>query len=614
MDYGVCHACISRFLASASALCLVIASPAVAQVFPRTLGPLDLDGGNGFNLDLGYAMGTTRSNPVAIIPDVNGDGIAAMIIGHPFDTEFTNSNEDGAAYVIFGKPAAGSGGAVFAANFDVATIDGSEGIALIGAADGTEFGTTVASAGDFNNDGIDDVVIGALTGRNRSGDITGTAYVFYGHTGVFGADFSAADLNGGNGFVMNGVTEDDRFGEALASAGDINNDGFDDIVIGAPNSSASGINGSGHAYVIFGHDNTAAAAFDASALNGTNGFVLPGVSSFDRMGKAVASAGDFDGDGVDDLLVSAYWASGMDENGNSMSGAGMSYVLFGHAGPFASTFDIGTLNGVNGLAISGVDFDDNTGFSAHLAGDVNKDGYDDVIISSTTADAGDGTNAGSAYVVMGHPTPDGPVFRLATLDGNNGFMVQGAATENEFGSALGGGHDINGDGVDDIVIGREVRQIASVVFGIDEPTGPTTLFSSILPSARSGAVGGVPITVFGSVINAGTNRENNCQITIPPSEVSLNYQTTNAANVLVGQPDRPFSIHAGETKSFVLAFDPLATTFASEVFPNFVCDQSDVDEISGVNTVFFHITDTPQADILSISATPIFVDHFHLYW
>ena len=135
--------------------------------------------------------------------------------------------------------------------------------------------------------------------------------------------------------------------------------------------------------------------------------------------------------------------------------------------------------------------------------------------------------------------------------------------------------------------------------------GPTTLFSSVLPGARSGFVGGAPVTVFASAINAGGHMAQNCTISIDAAApVSLNYQQTDQANQPTGPANQPFDMSPQQTKSFVLSFSPLQTSAGIDLFPDFVCDVSDVSPIAGVNTVFVSIDDVAAPDILSISATP----------
>jgi hypothetical protein len=134
--------------------------------------------------------------------------------------------------------------------------------------------------------------------------------------------------------------------------------------------------------------------------------------------------------------------------------------------------------------------------------------------------------------------------------------------------------------------------------------GPTTLFSSVLPGARSGFIGGSPITVFASVINAGSSLAENCVISIPEaSPISLSFQATDAKNQSIGSVNQSFGIPPGGISSFILSFSPNETNTGEAFFPDFVCDGSNVSPIPGVNTVFLSISDIAVPDILSISAT-----------
>jgi len=166
-------------------------------------------------------------------------------------------------------------------------------------------------------------------------------------------------------------------------------------------------------------------------------------------------------------------------------------------------------------------------------------------------------------------------------------------------------------------IGKTIDVMVSYTdgFGAPEsvtsaPTGTvlsagTTLFSSVLPSARSGFIGGTDITVFASVNNAGTGVAQNCVISIPANApVTLSYQETGAGNVPVGAANAPFNLVVGQSRSFILSFTPTATSTGEEVFPNFICDNANTDAIPGVNTAFLEIEALEGADILSIGSTP----------
>jgi hypothetical protein len=166
--------------------------------------------------------------------------------------------------------------------------------------------------------------------------------------------------------------------------------------------------------------------------------------------------------------------------------------------------------------------------------------------------------------------------------------------------------DFNGDGINDIAAGgRRNEGRAANIYGLSAKTGPTTNFSSVLPAARSGFVGGPAITVFSSVINAGANRGDTCAFSVPAgAPVDLSVLPTNGLNVQVGPPVTTFSINPGEIKSFVFAMTPTATSSGVDLFPALICDNASVAAITGVNTVFLSIDTVSAPDILSIAATP----------
>ncbi len=207
--------------------------------------------------------------------DVNGDGFADMLIG-AYGSMIGNLPA-GRAYVYFGG----------------ATPNAVADLTLTGSSLDTYFGTSVASAGDVDGDGFDDMIVGAL-GPGLAG--TGRAYVFLGGPG---AD-ARADL------TLDAAAAADLFGNSVASAGDVNADGFADVIVGAPGNDAGGAE-AGRAYVYYG----------GRGADAQPDIVLTGAAAFDSYGWSVASAGDVDGDGFDDLIVGAWGNSG---------GAGRAYV------------------------------------------------------------------------------------------------------------------------------------------------------------------------------------------------------------------------------------------------------------------------------------------------
>ena len=168
----------------------------------------------------------------------------------------------------------------------------------------------------------------------------------------------------------------------------------------------------------------ALAALDLATLDGTNGFRLIGIDASDDSGPSVSSAGDVNGDGFDDLIVGAPCA----ESAGGAYDEGESYVVFGKAS-WAGTpsLDLATLDGTNGFRLIGIDADDFSGCSVSSAGDVNGDGFADLIVGAPRAEsAGGADDEGESYVVFGKASWAGtPSLDLATLDGTNGFRLIG---------------------------------------------------------------------------------------------------------------------------------------------------------------------------------------------
>ena len=308
------------------------------------------------------------------------------------------------------------------------------------------------------------MIIGAQYAE-PNGAVSGSTYVVFGK-GTFAANLELSSLNGTNGFQVNGEGFRDLSGASVASAGDMNGDGFDDVVIGA--ASAGGTNDfAGASYVLFGKPGRFPANQELSRLDGRNGFQISGEARGDVAGE-VASAGDVNGDGFDDLIIGA---PGVQDAGYA---AGASYVVFG-APQFGANFKLSRLNGANGFQLTGERRYDNSGSSAASAGDVNGDGFADVVIGASYADSG-GPQSGTSYLVFGKRGRFPADVALSTLNGENGFQLNGEAAYDYSGSSVASAGDVNGDGFTDIIIigaryGEPTATGASyVVFG--KSTGP----------------------------------------------------------------------------------------------------------------------------------------------
>ncbi|MEH1927871.1 beta strand repeat-containing protein [Nostoc sp.] len=423
-----------------------------------------LNGTNGFAINTIKAVNYSM-NSVSSAGDINGDGIADLIIGAEIEGSFGELSEQG--YVVFGSKSG------FDAQFNLSTLNGTNGFAINTISQYYDSGVSVSSAGDINGDGIADLIIRSSDIDGPNGGVSEQGYVVFGSKSGFGAQFNVSTLNGTNGFAINTISSNEYnlLGFPVSSAGDINSDGIADLIIGAYSADPNG-DRSGQSYVVFGSKGGFDASVNVSTLNGTNGFAINGIKADDGSGISVSSAGDINGDGIADLIIGAPNAS---PNGAS---SGQSYVVFGSKSGFGAQLNLSTLNGTNGFAINGINAKDESGTSVSSAGDINGDGFDDLIIGAPDA----GTKSGQSYVLFGgknvasgstiiNLTGTAGIDTLVGTIGNN--IIDGKAGNDKL--TGNGGQDKfifhPGDGIDTITdfagVGIGTKPSPSVIAEVD---------------------------------------------------------------------------------------------------------------------------------------------------
>ncbi|MBN1591951.1 MAG: FG-GAP repeat protein [Candidatus Coatesbacteria bacterium] len=345
------------------------------------------------------------------VGDVNGDGFEDFAVGAPYNDE--GGNVAGQAYLIFGRESG------WVTSASIATAEAS----FIGEKEGDRAGQCIAGAGDVNGDGYDDFLIGAAYNDEGSDD-AGQAYLILGKAHGWAMDTSLAHVDAS--FI--GIAETDYAGFSVSGAGDVNGDGLDDIVIGAPSFSNPG-----YAFLIFGK--YGGWTMDTSLADSDASFIGAGEQG---AGYTVCGAGDVNNDGFDDFTISDIYNEEVD------TGAGQVYLILGK--DFGWTKDASLSE--SDASYIGENSGDYAGMKLSGGGDLNDDGFDDFVIGSQY-NGDSGFYSGKAYVIFGKSS--GWEMGNSLADADASYLGEGIY--NMAGCALASEGDVNGDNIDDLMIG-----------------------------------------------------------------------------------------------------------------------------------------------------------------
>ncbi len=433
--------------------------------FPSSFELSTLDGSNGVIINGINAF--DRAGRVGAAGDINGDGLDDFVIGAP-GVDANGIDEPGACYVIFGTTAG------FESPFQLSDLNNESGFVINGIARRDRL-AAASEAGDFNHDGVDDLLLSS-TFADINGELgVGQVYIVFGKTTGFGDRFDLSDLDGENGLIINGRREFDFTGNSLSQAGDVNGDGIDDILIGAMSADYSGNTAAGLAYLVYGSDSGLEHPFELNDLDETNGAIFSGDVS-DQAGNSVSGGHDVNQDGLKDLLIGAIRGSPID---NGVEFPGRVFIIFGDERGYELPLFLNDIDSKDGVI---VDTDGRTqqfGASVSFVGDTNADGIDDFIIGAPSAGVFD---QGFAYTLFGSDNGFVSPLNVSSLMNSDGFSMRGSDDRHNAGSFVADIGDINNDGLSDFSVSTNTTGVTSM----DNPGELYIVFGRELPQFKNG--------------------------------------------------------------------------------------------------------------------------------